>query len=214
MKNLLIFGAVLLSAASAEAQVRMYVTLDGRRVGQAVASQKLLPEGGKLVQLNMTLASQAGNSVTLRSESTYDSKGAPTRMFHESSTTNPKVKRTVTVSFSKAGAHVVEESGGKRNVRDIPLVEGAPITSKSEFWFIRDTPNIGAVDKRYRFNVSKLEWELVTTTYKGLKTIKVGGKSVQAHELHSDLGTAWVDGKGLPHRLEIGPIKLERVPGP
>lgn len=199
-------------ACVAGAQVRMYVLLNGQRIGQAVASQKLLPDGGKLVQLNMTMASPGGNTVTLRSESTYTSKGTPKRMFHESQTSNPKAKRTVTVSFNAKGAQVVEEVGGKRNVRDVPLVPNAPIASKSEFWFIRDTPNLNAADKRYRFNISQLEWELVTTTYTGLKKIKVGAKQVQAHELKSSQGMAWVDGKGLPHLLEIGPIRLERVP--
>jgi hypothetical protein len=54
---------------------------------------------------------------------------------------------------------------------------------------------------------------LRTTTYGGLKTITIGGKKLQAHELKQSNGTAYVDNIGLPYQLVIGQIKLERIPG-
>lgn len=208
-------GLLLLAlglAAAAVSQVRMFVSLNGKRIGQAVASQKLLPDGGKLVQLNMQLTGANGETVNLRSSSAYDKKGLPTRMFHESITGKSKVRRAVTVTFSKAGAHVVEDVSGQRNTKTVALVASAPWASISEFWFIRDTPKVGQVDKRYRFNVSTLEWELSTNTYVGRKTIDLNGKKVTAHELKSDQGRAHVDSAGLPLRLDLGQIKLEKAP--
>jgi len=209
------FGILILAigaAVTAAAQVRMFVSLNGKRIGQAVASQKLLPDGSKLVQLNMQLTGANGETVNLRSSSAYDAKGFPTRMFHESITGKSKVRRAVTVTFSKAGAHVVEDVSGQRKTKKVPLVASAPWASVSEFWFIRDTPKVGQVDKRYRFNIATLEWDLSTTTYIGRKMIDLNGKKVTAHELKSDQGRAHVDGDGLPLKLDLGQIKLEKVP--
>jgi hypothetical protein len=212
MKRLFLIGALTLAAGLLQAQVRLYVTLGGKRVGQAVASQKILPDGSKLVQLSMNLAGPGGSTVTLRQESTYSPKGAPIRKFHESLKSSPRERRQVTVTFGKGGAQVVEEVGGKRNLTNVPLVASAPIEANSEFWFIRDKPKPGATDKYYHFNVSKMEWELLTTTYGGVKTILIGGKKVKAHEVKSSQGVAYVDDKGLPYQLQLGQIKLERVP--
>lgn len=206
--------SLVLASAFAAAAVRMYVNVQGKRVGQAVASQKLLPDGSKLVQLSMQLAGPNKATVTLRSESTYNSKGAPVRMFHETLAANPRSRRAVTVTFSKAGANVVEEVDGKRTTKTVTLATGAPMESKSEFWFVRDKPKAGATDKRYRFDISKLTWELTTTTYVGKKTVNAGGKSYAAHEVHSANGIAFVDDEGLPVKLTIDQISLERVPAP
>lgn len=196
------------------AQVRLYVLVGTKRVGQAVASQKILADGGKLVQLSMNLAGPNDSTVTVRSESTYNVKGAPVRMFHESITTSPRTRRSVTVTFSKAGANVVEEVNGKRSSKEVPLVGSAPTESPSEFWFIRDMPKVGATDRRYRFNVSSLAWELITSTYLGPKTYGQGTKKLPGYEVKSSQGTALLDSKGLPYKLELGQIKLERVPDP
>lgn len=211
MKNLLALSLGLLSSISI-AQVRMYVTINGQRAGQAVAFQKVLPDGGKRVQLSMNLAGPNGATITLRMESTYDAKGAPIRKFEESLTSNPRKRRTVTVTFDKKTANVIEEKDGVRTMKTVPLVASAPIESKSEWWFLRDKPKLGDVDKYYQFNISSLEWSLRTTTYGGLKSITVGGKKVQAHELKQSEGTAYVDAQGLPYRLIIGQIQLERIP--
>lgn len=205
----LLFASI---AVCLNAQVRMYVTVNGQRVGQAVAYQKIMPDGSKRVQLSMNLAGPNGTTVTLRMESTYNAKGAPIRKFEESLTSNPKKRRTVTVTFGKSGANVVEEKDGLRSMSNVALAQGAPTESKSEWWFLRDTPKTGDIDKYYHFNVSSLEWDLRTTTYGGLKTITVGGKKVQAHELKQSNGTAYVDSQGLPYQLVIGQIKLERIP--
>ncbi len=207
-------GLLLLVVGTALASVRLYVNVQGKRVGQAVANQKIMPDGSKVVQLSLQIAAPGGNTVTLRSESTYSAKGAPVRMFHESVTTNPKTRRTVTVSFSKSGATATEEVGGKRDVNDVPLAPGAPMESKSEFWFVRDQPKPGAVDKRYRFDVSSLKWELTTATYIGKKSVKIGAKTYAVHEVRSTKGTAYVDETGMPVKLEMDAITLERVPTP
>ena len=211
MKKLCVICFALLTSISI-AQVRMYVTINGQRVGQAVAFQKVLPDGGKRVQLSMNLAGPNGATITLRMESTYDAKGGPLRKFEESLTSSPRKRRTVTVTFDKKTANVIEEKDGVRTMKSVPLVASAPTESKSEWWFLRDTPKLGDVDKYYHFNISNLEWSLRTTIYGGLKTITVGGKKVQAHELKQSEGTAYVDAQGLPYRLVIGQIQLERIP--
>jgi len=212
MKRLAWIGIALGLTCAASAQVRMFVTMGGKRIGQAVASQKLLPDGAKLVQLSMQITGPNGETVNLRSSSQYDPKGQPTRMFHESITGKAKVRRAVTVTFSKSGANVVEDVSGTRKTKQVPLVASAPWASASEFWFIRDTPKPGQADKRYRFNISSLDWELTTTTYVGRKMIDLNGKKVTAHELKSNQGTAHVDGGGMPIRIDLGQIKLEKAP--
>jgi hypothetical protein len=212
MKKALFGIGVLGLATMGAGQVRMYVTANGMRIGQAVASQRLLASGGKVVQLSMTLANPNGKTVTLRMETSFNSKGAPIRKFEESLTTKPRERRAVTVTFDKGVAHAVIEEGGNRSTRDVPLVAGAPIESKSEYWFIRDQPKVGDTDKYYHFDVSSLTWQLTSATYKGLKPLIVGGKKVQAHEIEQSNGMVYVDSKGLPYKLDIGSIVLERIP--
>src|ERR1044071_1763946 len=108
------------------AQVRMFVNLNGKHIGQAVATQKLLPNGGKTVQLSMNLAGPNGKTVSVRMETAFDSKGSPIRKFEETITAKPHGRKTVTVTFDKAGAHVVRDENGKRSTQEVPLVAGAP----------------------------------------------------------------------------------------
>lgn len=211
MRKLISIGVVLGWVAMAQSQVRMFVMMNGKKIGQAVASQKLLPNGSKLVQLSLQLTGANGETVSLRSSSTYDAKGFPTRMFHESITGKSKVRRAVTVTFSKTGAQVVEDVSGKRTAKQVPLVKSAPWASASEFWFLRDKPKPGQSDKRYRFNVATLEWELSTTTYTGRKQIDWNAKKIMVHEVKSAQGVAHVDDNGLPIRLDLGQIKLVKA---
>jgi hypothetical protein len=206
-------AALTLLAASACAgeQVRLNVVAGGKKIGQAVATQKVLASGVKLVQLTMQLAGRDGKTVSIRMESSYAASGAPLRKFQETVTSEPRTRRAVTAEFDKEGARVVEEVGGKRTVKVVPLAAGAPTQAKSEFWFVRDKPVKGATDKYYHFNVSGLTWELTTVVYEGQQAVTIGGKKVTGHVLKQTRGTAFLDAQGLPLRLDLGEIVLERA---
>jgi hypothetical protein len=202
------------AASLAAAQVKLNVTLEGRPMGTANLSQKLLADGSKQVEVKMTMES-GGRGVELRTFSSYDSKGVPTRKFHEMRLPGTKTRRQVTVTFDGNGANVVIEEDAERSTRHVSLVEKAPRENLSEFWFLRDKPKPGQAMRIYSFDMDKLAWELLTVTYVGKKSITVGGRKVDAHEIASERGTAkvsaFVDDAGFPLLLQEGRMRMERV---
>lgn len=196
----------------ASAQIKLNVIADGRRAGEASYSHKILPDGSKLVQLTISLQSQDGKAVNLRSETKYSPSGVAERMFHESLADKGRTRRQVTVTFDSEGAIAVEEAGGKRQTKRVPLVKTAPLENPSQFWFLRNVPKVGDRVRYYHFDVGSLSWELNMSAYLGPKEVTLGGKKMQGHQIQENRSLAVVDAKGLPIVIELGGVRMERVP--
>jgi hypothetical protein len=209
MKRIFIIAAALF-ATLAHGEVKMGVFIAGRRAGTATLSQRILANGGKIVDLGMVIDA-GGNEVTVRSETTYDAKGASTRKFQQTWTKGKHDRREIIAGFDGDGANAVIEVNGERTTKHVSLVANAPREDSSEFWFIRSVPAIATTVSSFRFNLDTLSWDLVNTVYKGMRPVTIDGKRVMAHVTESEQGTAFLDKDGLPLRLELEGAVLERI---
>ncbi|MCW5943455.1 MAG: hypothetical protein KIS66_14580 [Fimbriimonadaceae bacterium] len=191
-------------------QVQMRVLSQGVEVGTARISQKLLPDGGKQVNLNMDLKN-GPTKVVVRQTSSYDAKGVATHKFQETIVTPGPVRTTVIATLSDREAKVAVDKGGKSESRTVPAPKDAPRDDPSEFWFIRDVPRPGTKVSRYRFDMGSLDWKLLEVEYLGPREVAVGGKKVRTHAIKASDGTFYVDEKGLPYLIETSAFRMERV---
>lgn len=209
-KGIVIFAAFSV-ASFAFAQVKLAITAQGMKDGIASVSHKTTATGGKIVMLSMQFEASTGRKVRLRTESTYAASGAPTRIFHEAITEKPTSRRQVTVTFTKEGAQAVSDESGKRSVKNVGLVSGAPVANSAEFWFLRDKPKPGQKVLYYHFNVSTLEWVLSETAYIGPTDYKLGKSIVKGHRLLTKRGEFIVDEQGLPLKLQMDNVTMTRI---
>lgn len=210
MKAILGFGLMAVwSFARGQAKLDVYV--NGQKAGSASVSQRIAADGGKVVDLNMTIDGD-GKEVTVRSESVYDKAGAPLREYQETVTTGKgRHRREVIATFDADGANVVLDEDGNRSTKHVSLLSTASRADSSEFWFTRDAPKVADSVRAYRFNPDSLNWELVNTTYKGVRPITVDGRKVTAFVTDSEEGTAYLDQDGLPLRIEMPNAAMERT---
>lgn len=213
-----IAGLMLVATASASQtgpqqleQVKMAVFADNKRIGTATLSEHITQTGGKVVNLGMALGPD-GQQVIVRSETTYDAKGSPTRVFQETTSEGKEhYRREVIVSFDDDGANVVLELNGDRSTTHVAIDKGDSRQDESEFWFIRDHPNVGDSVSAYKFNPNTLKWDFVKTTFHGSRPMVISGHKVEAYVTDSEQGTAFLDGDGLPLRLELPNAAMERI---
>lgn len=211
MKGVIALGVFALVAVS-HAQVKLQIVMNGKSVGVATISQKLRPDGSKQVMMALEIKTQNATA-NFRSESTYASNGAPIRKFQEASYPLQKMRQTRIATFDSKGVSVVEDANGQRKTKQYPLEPNSPREDMSEFWFLRDKPKQGASSKAFAFNMDKLEWELIETTYEGQVEITIKGKKMKAFKTQSRRGVAYFDSLGMPLRLEVPGGAMERIGG-
>lgn len=209
MKSFISLGIVFL-ATLAHSQVKLSVVMGGKAVGTATITQKLRPDGSKQVMLALEIKAENA-SASFRSESVYASNGAPVRKYQESNYPMQKMRQTRIATFDSKGVNLVEDNNGQRKSKQYPLDPKTAREDLSEFWFLRDKPKKGDVSKAFTFNMDKLEWELVETTYGGQVEITIDGKKVKAHKTTSQRGVAYFDDIGMPLRLEVPGGLMERI---
>lgn len=202
--------ALCLLAAAASAQVKMSVVVGGKTVGQATLTQKLLADGGKLVQVAMEMSSD-GRSIKVRQETTYRADGSAARKFSETTVPGQRFRRQVVATYGSKEVTVVDDRNGQRQTSRVPLPPGAKLANPSEFWVVKTKPATGATVEVDLFMVDRLEWKRVQVVYGGLKEIKVGGKAVKAHVSTSEIGSAFLDDIGMPVRLELPGVRMDRI---
>lgn len=206
---------VLGIAGFASAQVKFSVDVGGKEAGTASLTQRIGPDGSKSVDLRLDLRINS-QKLTIRSQNTYDKLGNPIRKFMDSNIPGGSLQKQVIATFNETGASVVQIDGGKRTTRDITLVATAPRSNPSEFWFLRDRPKEGDEVKCYLFNMDSLSWDLRRVVYRGQKSIKVGTRTVLAHEIETigdRSAKAFLDDDGLPWLMEAGAATLRRLGG-
>lgn len=208
MRRFLVPTLVCIAAWSA-AQIKMDVQIAGQPSGTVTITQKLLADGSKSVQLAMSLRAPERK---IRTESVYSKDGLPVRKFQETTVVGQRYRRQVTATFKDRSAHVVVDTNGVRETKEVPLLDdSASLVNLSEFWFVRDMPKKGTTIKTYSFDLETLEWHPSTITYVGPRDFKLGRKTIKAHHTRSDKGTALVDSKGLPLRLALPGALMDRI---
>jgi hypothetical protein len=205
MRKLALVGCFALATAGM-AQVKLQIVRDGKGAGVVTVSQKMRPDGSKQVMMSMETA-----GLKFRSESIYSANGLPQRKFQEISVPEQKTRRTIIAEFSEKSVHVTLDNNGTRTVKDFALPPNASSADKSEFWFVRDKPTPGAKSTAHSFNLEKLAWESVTTTFIGPVEITINGVKLKANKTQSERGIAYVDDQGLPIKLELPNGAMERI---
>lgn len=211
MRHVTIFVSILAVAASWGQEATLRVTTRGSEAGTARCAQKLLSDGSKQVTISMDLK-QGGRRVRMRAESVYGKDGRPIRMIQEATDPNGKVILRSVATFVAEGARLQQTSGGQTTEKMVPLSANLPRAATSEFWFIRDAPKPGAVSSYYSFSVTEGRWNLRNSKYVGPKTVQLGATTYRGHLLKDDDGTTIVDDQGLPIVIEMGDLRMERVP--
>lgn len=182
----------------------------GGMTGTAKLRNEVQDDGGKYVQLSMTLRNPAGQAVTVLQESSYDAKGNPVRKIQVTTFPGGGGKQTVVATFDAKGATVKADAGGKSVSDVVPYPAGKTVRASSEFWFCRDKPAPGAVSTYWRFDLGKQSWVETKATYHGKRQLKIGSKSYDCHLITVGEARAYVDDKGDPLRLEQSGIVMER----
>lgn len=198
-----------------QSSAQFEVSFSGRTLGTASMIQKVTQTGGKELQLRMELTEQT-NVVTVRQVSTWNVDGFPVRKFSEITTTSPKTRVTSSADFKGNRATTIVDRDGKREVKTLELAKGASLCARSEFWFLRDEPELNQTEKFWTLDLSRLDWDLNEATYKGEKKVTLNGKPVTAHVLQVSTGKRQIDSLhddgGLPLLIEDQTgLKLSRV---
>lgn len=201
--------------ASISAQVVLEARREGKVIGQARVSHKLMPNGGKSVEMLLTLGSGV-DAVHVREQSVFAVDGAPVRKLLNLTAGSNKVKRQVLVTFREKLAHVVIEEGGVRTIKEIPVPAGASIANPAELWFVRTPPNPGLAVSSHVFNLNRLAWEALLTEYLGRAEVALPGGKVRAHRVTVNYPDrkidAYLDDRGLPLLLiDSQGLRLERI---
>lgn len=208
MRTLLAF--VVLCPALVLGQAQMRVLSQGREIGTARLTQKLLDGGGKQVVLIMDLA-VAERKVTVRQISNYDEKGFARHKFQETIATPGPARTSVIATIMPDRASVVSEQGGTTRSVDVAFPGDGLRDDPSEFWFLRGRPQPGTKVERYRFDLTALAWKKTTVEYVGPRPVDIGGRRVAAHLVRTDEASVYLDDAGLPLVLETKEFRLERT---
>jgi hypothetical protein len=146
--------------------------------GRATITQKLVREGGKSVEVRV----ETGEVTTIQ-QSIYDAAGRPMRRYVQMQQ-DLKPKMTKIVTFDAKGANVVIDRSGQRETKAVPLPAGLNLANPAEFWFVRDTPKVGATVKHAYFN-DQDEWVAGKSSYRG--KAPVPGRNESAHYVMLEL---------------------------
>lgn len=198
----LVTAATLL--APKEWTARLDVVVGGIPSGTAALVQRLLPDGGKQVELTMELRPARGSAVRVRQESVYDSLGKPVRKIQETTSAGKQVGLLV-ATFDPAGAKVQSGSGNKASTTIVPLDNQLSRANAAELWFVSKTPQIGDRVVCYTFDLGAMRWDLTETRYLGRKD----GHRIETRRSGTVTSTL-LDDDGMPLRVESGDLILTR----
>ena len=202
---MILLAALLLGNAQPQAltgqsvahQAKYTVLLGGRNIGSATIYQKLSSTGAKEVSIKMQLK-DGGKSVSIRQQSAWTADGLPTKKFLEVTNETPPSVLTKTAEFGKTKVTVAIDENG--------TTKGLIAKADSEYWFIRDEPELNQTCKYWSFNLDKMEWDQTDTIYQGEKKVQVGGKPIQGFRVKSTSSARILDSiiesTGLPLVIE------------
>lgn len=196
-------------ALAGRAEVFFRMVKDDEKVGTMKLFQRLLPDGSKLVTLQISFSKPS--VVQVRSETVYSADGTPKRMLFEVAPKG-RDRQLSTVTFDAKGASF---QSGEDSLLVAP--PNGPWKNPAEFWFVRDKPAVGAEVSAYTFSITDREFSLTTTKFVGPRTIELDGKQVKGNMLlvttKGNAAHILVDDQGLPLFWD-GPIQFFREQAP
>lgn len=186
--------------------------IDGRRIGEATHQARIGKDGSLTTVVRMHMGAGTAQ-VNVTYTDVYDKTGRPISDLRVASMPGSQTER-VEARYGTKSVSVSTTKGGKTKTVTVPIPKGN-IRVASEFWFLRDKPGVGAVDRYQVFDVDTMKWERESVTYRRAGTIKASsGKEFKGHLLSHRLGDFWVDPKGfllkVVMKMEGAEIILER----
>lgn len=134
----------------------------------------------------------------------YDSQGAALReSFVEKA---GGATKTTILNYGPTKVVASITNHGKRTVKMIPYPGGRRSASPSVFWFVKTTPKVGAKDRGYELDSTTLKFSARTVVYLGKDDVTVPQGTRTGHRISNGEKTFWLDAKGLPLRMDIGPF--------
>lgn len=197
------------TAACISAEVVLHVVTPANVTGStAKVNTRLQANGTKALTLSIELKSQSGTAVVVQ-ELIFAADGRPIRMTRRTSLGTGKLVEFIRADIGASTIKVTVERDGKPVVNSMPLPAGE-IKNKAEFWIIRDKPTAGQKHTYQKFDLTSLTFSESTVVYKGRESLKIGGKTVQAHVIVEGTATTWLDDKGDPLKIEGRNSTMER----
>ena len=209
-------GLLLASCGLAACGFAQTVTLDAFQNGKAVGNVQFTRsiQGGIQTNITKITSIQNGTSTVLVMTAVFDPSGTPLSKGLEVHQGGQNA--TLKAILSKGSAHVAIDAGGKKATRDLPTKTATSITDPSIWWFVKTAPKPGASVKYQSLNLTNMTWEDIESIYGGKKAVKVGAKTVTAHQVtqkrQNGTSTIYVDDKGMPVLIEQPTIRFVRRP--
>ena len=211
---LLLFAAPLCGAVEGKFALKVA----DQEVGTAVLSLTKLAGGGTLFTVDLKIEMR-GYAMHQRQEDRYDKDSKPVRSHTLTEQGGKKTERRVVYGKTSLTDALIDN--GKKTAKTVRYPAGKSIAKPSQMWFFISTPMPGAVSRETEYDADSSKWVTHERRYVRPTEIEYGGKKIKAYELH-DLDKAkgetvkqWVDGQGLPFRIEFGnpsqPMTLERI---
>lgn len=175
----------------------------------AKVTTRIQSNGTKALTLSLSLKSENGTAVVVQ-ELIFAADGRPIRMTRRTSLGSGKLVESIRADIGASTLKVTVERDGKPLVSTQQLPKGE-LKNVSEFWVIRDKPKVGQKHTYQKFDLTSLTFSSATVEYKGLQNVKVGGKTIKAHQIVEGTATTWLDEKGDPVKIEGRNSVMERV---
>ncbi|MDQ2986064.1 MAG: hypothetical protein M3R13_05015 [Armatimonadota bacterium] len=158
----------------------------GKKVGTATYS--FIQGGEKLsTRLILTMTEQGAN-VTMDMTNVYSSAGNPMTQLVKISAAlqGNKFESSAKATFAGRKATVVTTAMGKTETKS--ATAPGSVADQSIVWIGGRIPAVGTKSTAYEFNPMNVTWKKTVSTYHGLRTVKLGSRSVSAHVLTSTQG--------------------------
>ncbi len=210
MRAALVCGLAMAASFAMAGEVQLKVVSPANVAGStAKVNTRIQTNGTKVLTLSLSLKSQNGTAVVVQ-ELVFAADGRPIRMTRRTSLGSGKLVESIRADIGASTIKVTVERDGKPVVNTMPLPKGE-LKNISEFWVIRDKPTAGQKHTYQKFDLTSLTFSSAVVEYKGLQNVKVGGKTIKAHQIVEGTATTWLDEKGDPVKIEGRNSVMEKV---
>jgi hypothetical protein len=178
MNRLCLITAVIALTTSALAQLDI-VDPSGKKVGTATHS--LSTGGGRITNKLVLKMSQQGASVSMTMNIVHSAVGDPVSYVMNMSMSGQGSTMTADSKATFAGKKATIVSTAMGNKETKIATAAGPVRDLSAVWMTGKLPAVGSKSTYYQLDPMSGVFSKCTSTYHGLRTLKVGGKNVSAH---------------------------------
>lgn len=196
--------AAAMAALPSEVKADYDVFVGDRMAGNATIVRKASETKGYIAIQRIELSAPDGRKAIVNQENEYSSDGTPIRKVLTQGA------KTISVVFIGRTARLkVEDENGSRETTIGAPIE-AEIRATSDLWFVSITPNRGAIHEYHRFDLSALKWVKTTARYVGEEQLSTSIGTIAAHLVEIDQNKTWFAADGLPVRMAMDNVRMER----